>query len=87
MKYVLDTHTHTLASGHAYNTITEMITSAKDMGIELLGITDHGPAMPGSSHGFYFSNFRVIPRQYDNLRLSLGVELNILDYNGNIDLE
>ena len=87
MKYVLDTHTHTLASGHAYNTITEMIQTAKDKNLQLLGITDHAPAMPGSSHGFYFSNFRVIPRQYDNLKVSLGVELNILDYNGTIDLE
>lgn len=87
MKYVLDTHTHTLASGHAYNTIQEMINTAKAMNLELLGITDHAPAMPGSSHGFYFSNFRVIPRQYDNLKISMGVELNILDYNGTIDLE
>ena len=87
MKYVLDTHTHTLASGHAYNTITEMIQTAKDKNLQLLGITDHAPAMPGSSHGFYFSNFRVIPRQYNNLKVSFGVELNILDYNGTIDLE
>lgn len=87
MKYVLDTHTHTLASGHAYNTIQEMIKTAKTKNLELLGITDHAPAMPGSSHGFYFSNFRVIPRQYDNLKISMGVELNILDYNGTIDLE
>lgn len=24
MKYTIDTHTHTLVSGHAYNTIDEM---------------------------------------------------------------
>ena len=27
MKYVLDVHTHTIASGHAYNTIKEMAQS------------------------------------------------------------
>lgn len=87
MNYVLDTHTHTLASGHAYNTISEMIAAAQEKKLQLLGITDHAPAMPGSSHSFYFSNFRVIPRVYDNLKLSLGVELNIIDFNGQIDLE
>ena len=87
MKYVLDTHTHTLASGHAYNTLTEMIEYAKQMGLELLGVTEHAPAMPGTCHGFYFSNFRVIPRQYDNLKLCLGSELNIMDSKGTFDLE
>ena len=39
MKYVLDVHTHTLASGHAYNTIREMAMAASEKGLELLGIT------------------------------------------------
>ena len=30
MKIVLDTHAHTLASGHAYNTIREMAKAAAD---------------------------------------------------------
>ena len=46
---ILDMHTHTVASGHAYNTIYEMAQSAADKGLELLGIADHGPAMPGPS--------------------------------------
>ena len=29
MKYTIDTHTHTLVSGHAYNTIDEMAAYAK----------------------------------------------------------
>jgi putative hydrolase len=87
MNFVLDAHTHTLASGHAYNTLNEMIKSAQEKGLELLGVTEHGPNMPGSCHQFYFSNFRVIPRQYDNLRLFLGAELNIMDIYGTIDLD
>lgn len=54
MKYVLDVHTHTLASGHAYNTIREMAMAASEKGLELLGITEHGVAMPGTCNGFYF---------------------------------
>lgn len=38
---ILDVHTHTIASGHAYSTLQEMIDSAKTKGLKLLGITEH----------------------------------------------
>ncbi|MGN0466539.1 MAG: phosphatase [Lachnospiraceae bacterium] len=87
MKYVLDMHSHTLASGHAYSTITEMAKAASEKGLELLGITEHAPMMPGSCGKIYFQNFRVIPREKFGVKLMFGVELNIMDYNGNVDLE
>lgn len=87
MRYVLDTHTHTLASGHAYSTIREMAYAASQKGMELLGITEHGPRMPGSCHDFYFSNLRVVSREMCGVELLLGVELNILDYDGHVDLD
>lgn len=86
MKYVLDVHTHTLASGHAYNTIREMACAASERGLEILGITEHAPQMPGTCHDFYFSNLKVVSRKMCGVELLLGVELNILDFNGNIDL-
>ena len=50
MKYqsVMDLHTHTVASGHAYCTLREMAKAASDKGLELLGITEHAPKMPGT---------------------------------------
>ena len=60
MRDVIDMHTHTLASGHAYNTIREMTYAAKIKGLELLGITEHAPQMPGSCHEFYFSNLSIL---------------------------
>ena len=41
MKDILDLHTHTIASGHAYNTMNEMIAAAKSRGLEIYGITEH----------------------------------------------
>ena len=41
MDYLLDVHTHTIASGHAYNTIMEMAKAGFDKGLKLLGITEH----------------------------------------------
>lgn len=86
MKYVLDTHTHTVVSGHAYSTIREMVVSAKEKGLEALAITEHAPTMPGTCHEYYFQNLKVVPRIQDNLKLFMGVELNILDEDGTVDL-
>lgn len=86
MNFVLDTHTHSVASGHAYSTIQEMIASAKEKHLQLLGISEHAPAMPGSCQEIYFSNLNVFPETIDGLRLLFGAEANILNYQGDVDL-
>lgn len=86
MKDIMDLHTHTVASGHAYNTIYEMARSASERGLSLLGITDHGPAMKSGVPANYFNNFKMLPRELYGIKLMFGCELNILDYDGKIDL-
>ena len=86
MEIMVDTHTHTLASGHAYNTIREMAKMAADKGLEGLAITEHAPEMPGSCHLFYFQNLRVVPRELYGVRLLMGTELNIMDETGRVDI-
>ena len=88
MKYqsVMDLHTHTVASGHAYCTLREMAKAASDKGLELLGITEHAPKMPGTCHKFYFQNIKVVPREMYGIQLLLGSEVNILDAAGTVDL-
>jgi len=86
MDFILDTHTHTIASGHAYNTINEMAKSAADKGLKLLAITDHAPMMPGASSYMYFLNYKALRREKYGVKLLFGVEFNILDKNGTLDL-
>nr|WP_317284045.1 phosphatase [uncultured Sellimonas sp.] len=86
MKITVDTHSHTIMSGHAYSSMNEMIEAAKNKGLEALAITEHAPQMPGTCHEFYFQNYRVIPRKRGNMTLMVGAELNILDENGTVDL-
>lgn len=86
MKIAIDTHTHTLASGHAYNTIREMASMAADKGLDALAITEHAPLMPGSCQLFYFQNLRVMPREMYGIEILFGTELNIMDENGTVDL-
>ena len=88
MRYnsVLDLHTHTLVSGHAYCSLREMAKAAADKGLEVLGITEHAPAMPGTCHKYYFENLKIVPREMYGIQLLLGSEVNILDAQGTVDL-
>lgn len=72
-------------SGHAFSTLTEMAMEGQRKGLEILGITEHGPDFPGSCKPIYFWNYHVVPRLWGNMRLLLGAELNILDTDGNLD--
>lgn len=87
LKLVLDSHTHTLASGHAYSTLEENVRAAKEKGLELLCCTDHGVTMPGGPHLFYFSNLHVIQRKIDGVEILAGIEANIISYDGEIDID
>lgn len=83
----LDVHTHTIVSGHAYSTIQEMAQEAARQGLEILGITEHAPGIPGTCNPIYFRNLHVVPRELYGVRLLLGAELNILDTTGRVDLD
>lgn len=87
MTPLLDLHTHTIASGHAYSTIQEMAQAAAQKGLQILGITEHAPSLPGACNAIYFRNLHVVPREMYGVRLLMGVELNILDYTGRLDLD
>nr|WP_258176131.1 phosphatase [Orenia metallireducens] len=81
-----DLHTHTIASGHAYSTINEMAAGAKENGIKILGMTDHGPNMPRGPHIYHFANLKIIPKEIDGIKILRGVEANITDIYGTLDL-
>ena len=87
MKSLFDPHTHTIASGHAYSTLQEMAQAASQKGLQILGITEHAPGIPGTCDPIYFRNMHVIPRVMYGVRLLMGVELNILDTTGCLDLD
>ncbi len=86
MNLIIDTHAHTLVSGHAYSTIHDMAKAAYEKGLKVQCLTEHAPAMPGTCHSYYFMNLDKVPRQMDGVELLLGTELNILDPLGNVDL-
>lgn len=87
MKTIIDIHNHTIASGHAFSTVQEMAHAAAEKGIEYLGITDHGPAVPGTCDPVYFRNYPCVPREMYGVKLLMGCEVNILNAKGEIDID
>lgn len=87
MKALIDLHTHTIVSGHAHSTVKENIDEAIKKGLKFYGVSDHSVNMPGGPHLFHFYNMHVIPRQVENLKILRGIEANIIDYDGNIDVQ
>ena len=86
MKLIADTHSHTLASGHAYSTIREMALAAKERGRRALAITEHAPDMPGSCGLSYFMNLDVLSREMYGVEMLFGTEANIVNPQGGLDL-
>lgn len=87
MKFVADIHNHTVSSGHAYSTIKEIAEIAAEKGLEIIAMTDHGPALPGGPHIFHIANQKVIPDFIKGVRVLKGVEANIMDFDGNLDIQ
>ncbi|MDR3258923.1 MAG: phosphatase [Fusobacteriaceae bacterium] len=86
MTYKIDLHMHTNSTPHAYSTLEENIARAIEKKMEVIAITNHGPALPDSPHWWNLKNMAVIPRTVENLNILRGVEANIVDEAGNIDL-
>lgn len=82
-KIVADMHTHTLASVHAYATISEMVREAAEIGLFAMAITDHAHLAARQ----YFDSLVLIPEYLMGVRVLRGIEANICDYNGSIDID
>ncbi len=87
MKIYFDLHTHTVASGHGFSTLKENAEEAAKKGLKALGMSDHGPAMPGSAGAIYFGNFKAVRPNILGVDIYTGTEANIMDFNGRLDLD
>lgn len=89
MKIIGDYHTHTIYS-HGKGTIRENVESAIRKGLKEIAICDHGPRHIG--FGVKRKNFKKmrkeideLNKEYSNIKILLGVEANIIGYDGEID--
>lgn len=86
MRPQIDTHTHTLLSGHAHSTLLENAAAAAEYGLKGFVLTDHGPMMGGASPEFTLHTYRFFPPEIKGMRVYHGTEANIFDTVGSIDV-
>jgi putative hydrolase len=79
-----DLHVHTLFSHCGIHTALEILSRADEIGMKGIAITDHGPALPGGRlNNPFFERFKS---PYPNVKLLKGMECNVADAHGKIDL-
>lgn len=76
--FVADVHMHSIVSGHAFGTIRELAAEAANRGLRLIGVTEHGPGIPGTVDPMYFCNFMDAPRMLYGVEMLYGSEVNVL---------
>ena len=81
-----DCHVHSIASGHAFGTVEEIAGYCRKYGLDGFALTDHGPAIPGSANRLYYQAIRMVPRWLDGVQILRGVEANLMDFDGSLDL-
>ena len=86
MKIIADTHTHTIYSGDAFSTALENIQAAKARGLSHICITDHAHSVPRAAAPAYFTKLFLLPKEYEGVKVIGGVEANIIDYDGSLDM-
>ena len=84
----IDLHTHSISSGHgSTDTINDMAKTAAARGIQILGISEHGPATVGSAKPSYFRSLKSTNRNRFGVQLLFGAEVNIVTPAGDLDLD
>ena len=76
--FIADVHMHSIMSGHAFGTIRELAAAAAERGLKLIGITEHGPGIPGTVDPIYFRNLNDAPRLLFGVEMLYGSEVNVL---------
>ena len=85
-RIIADVHTHTIASGHAFGTIREMALAASERKLDILGITEHAPGIPGTVNPIYYTCLNLVPRVLSGVYLIHGCEINIMN-DGSLSLD
>lgn len=81
-----DLHCHSIASTHAYSTVKELAEAAAEKGLKAFALTDHAMTMPDAPHEWHFHNLCILPEKICGVTVFKGVEANITDFDGNIDM-
>ncbi len=78
-----DLHVHTIFSECGIHTVLELIERARFLGMKGLAITDHGLTLGGRLNNPFFERFKS---PYPEVNVLKGIECNLVDEKGTIDI-
>ena len=80
----VDLHVHSLFSACGLHTVLELLDHGRRIGLKAMAITDHGLAVGGGRLTSVF--FERFQSPYPDFKLYKGIEHNILDEQGTVDV-
>lgn len=80
----VDLHVHSLFSACGLHTVLELLDHGRRIGLKAMAITDHGLAVGGGRLTSVF--FERFQSPHPDLKLYKGIEHNILDEQGTVDV-
>jgi putative hydrolase len=66
--------------------LIENAAAAARIGLKGFVMTDHGPAIPAAPPDFNLSTLGYLPKTIEGVRVYHGVEANIIDFEGKLDI-
>lgn len=91
MKIITDCHTHTVYS-HGTGSIRDNVEAGRKIGLKKIIISDHGPG-----HKYYGvkkneifkmrEEINILKKEYDDIEILLGLEANVISFDGDIDVD
>ena len=82
----IDLHIHSINSGHGFGTFYEIAAEAYRKKMSMIAITDHGPAMAGTTSTISLWMGSRAPKSLYGVRILWGCEANIIDVDGGLDV-
>ncbi len=82
----VDTHVHTVLSGHAFSTLMENVAAAKKKGLKGFASTDHGPLVSHGAPPFLPYTMRLWPTHMEGIRVYKSCEANFTGPSGELDI-
>ena len=95
MTFDLHTHTRLMRGGkeitHAVSTMEEVVVAAREKGLRAIGISNHGPGhvtygLPLESVAELKAQRDRLEQQYPDIKILIGVEANIINRSGLLDV-
>lgn len=80
----VDTHVHSVLSGHAWSTLHEDVLQARRVGLRAICLTEHSAAVPGASPEWTPLSMSMVPAEDEGVRIYHGLEADVLNADGDL---